>query len=290
MQVPSPFAYSRATSVQEALTLLAEHGPDARLVAGGHSLLPMMKLRLADPSALIDIGGIDGLDQIVLDGDEMSIGARVTHTQVLESELVAEHLPILTEAERLIADPVVRNRGTVGGSLCHADPAEDLSVAFAALRASVVIIGATGTRRVPVRDFHAGPYETAVGEVEMVTEIRIPLRAGGSGAYEKVKRRVGDWAVAAAGVAVWLEDESITEIGVGLAAVGAEHLVATAAEDAARGRRPTAELVEEVGELAAAASNPATDQRGPADYKRHLAGELTKRALRRSLRNQGALR
>jgi carbon-monoxide dehydrogenase medium subunit len=252
----------------------------------------MMKLRFADPTALIDINAIDGLDGIAVvsgpEGDELRLGAMVTHAQLLTSEVVARHFPMLTEAERVIADPVVRNKGTVGGSLCQADPAEDLSAAFGALRASVQIIGADGTRTVPVREFHEGPYQTVVGQNEMVTEVRVPIRPNGSSAYEKVERRIGDWAIAAAGVAVWLDGGVISEIGIGLAAVDAPHMVAAVAEDAARGQAPSAELIEQIGNLAAEATSPNTDQRGPADYKRHLAGELTKRALRRALTNLGA--
>jgi carbon-monoxide dehydrogenase medium subunit len=293
MQVPAPFVYERAVSVDDALTLLGKHGPDARLVAGGHSLLPMMKLRFADPSALIDINDIEGLSDITIqrgaDRDQIRIGAMVRHAQLLESDIMAQHYPIFTEAERVIADPVVRNRGTVGGSLCQADPAEDLSAAFAAVRATVHVIGPDGGRAVPVRQFHEGPYQTVVGDNEMVTEITVPLRTGdGGSAYEKVERRVGDWAIAAAGVALWLDGDTISEIGIGLAAVEAPHFVAEAAEDAARGQTASEDLVERIGDLAAAATDPNTDQRGPADYKRHLAGELTKRAMRRALVRAGA--
>ena len=293
MQVPAPFVYERASSVDHALQLLAEHGDEARLVAGGHSLLPMMKLRFAAPGALIDINNIDGLSDIRVDGDSIHIGAMVRHAALLDSELVAEHYPMFAEAERVIADPVVRNRGTVGGSLCQADPAEDLSAAFAAVRATVHIVGPGGARSVPVRDFHDGPYQTVCADDEMVTAITVPLpssaAAGEAGsAYEKVERRVGDWAIAAAGVAVWLDGDTISEIGIGLTAVEAPHFVAAAAEDAARGQLANEDLVERIGDLAADATNPNTDQRGPADYKRHLAGELTKRAMRRALVRAGA--
>lgn len=292
MQVPAPFVYERASSVDEALALLSKHGSDARLVAGGHSLLPMMKLRFADPTALIDINNISGLDDIRVEGETVHIGAMVRHSQLLASELVADHLPILTDAERVIADPVVRNRGTVGGSLCQADPAEDLSAAFAALRATVHMIGPGGTRAVPVREFHDGPYQTVTGDDEMVTEITVPLGSVGGlevgSAYEKIERRVGDWAIAASGVALSLSGDTINEIGIGLAAVEAPHFVAEAAEDAARGQPASEDLVERVGDLAAEATNPNTDQRGPADYKRHLAGELTKRAMRVALVRAGA--
>ncbi len=287
MQVPAPFVYERATSVDDALAMLARHGPDARLVAGGHSLLPMMKLRFAAPSALIDINDIDGLSEIRLDGDVIRVGAMVRHSALLDSALMAEHYPIFAEAERVIADPVVRNRGTVGGSLCQADPAEDLSAAFAAVRASVEVVGPSGARTVPVREFHEGPYQTVVADDEIVTEVTVPVRPGGGSAYEKVERRVGDWAIAAAGVAVWLDGDTIADIGIGLTAVEAPHFVAAAAEDAARGQAVSAELLERVGALASEATDPNTDQRGPADYKRHLAGELTKRAMRRALAGAG---
>lgn len=283
MQVPAPFDYERATTVDEAIALLERHGDEARIVAGGHSLLPMMKLRLARPEVLIDVNDVPGLSDIKLVGDELRIGAMARHADVLDSALIAEHYRIFADAERVIADPVVRNRGTVGGSLCQADPAEDLSAAFAAVRASVVIRGSGGERIVPVRDFHVGAYETAVEPAEMLVEVRVPVRPGGGSAYEKVERRVGDWAVAAAGAAVWLDGDTVTEVGIGLTAVGAEHFVAPAAEDYLRGSTISEEAIVETARLAAEASDPATDQRGPADYKKHLAGELTARALRRAV-------
>ncbi len=284
MQTPAPFGYERATSVDHAVTLLEQLGPDARLVAGGHSLLPMMKLRLARPEHLIDINDLVGdLSYLRVEGDELRIGAMTRHADLLASAVAGEHFRILHDAERVIADPVVRNRGTIGGSLGQADPSEDLSAVFAALRASVVIQGRAGTRTVSARDFHVGPYETAVGDAEMITEVRVPIRPGGASAYRKVERRAGDWAVAAAGVAVWLDGDTVSEVGIGLTAVGAEHFCAPAAEDSLRGNAVTEEAIEAAGALAAEHTNPATDQRGPADYKRHLAGELTKRALRTAI-------
>jgi carbon-monoxide dehydrogenase medium subunit len=282
MQVPAPFAYERATSVEHALLLLAQLGPEARVVAGGHSLLPMMKLRLASPDALVDINDLAELSYLRVDGDELRIGALTRHADLLASAVAKEHFPILHDAERVIADPIVRNRGTVGGSLCQADPAEDLGAAFAAIRASAVIRGRDGTRTVPIREFHSGPYETVVGPDELLVEVRVPIRPGGSSAYEKVERRVGDWPVAAAGVAVWLSDGHISEAGIGLAAVGAPHYAAAGAEEYLRGRPANDESFAEAGRLAAAGCNPVADQRGPVDYKRHLAGELTIRALRRA--------
>ncbi|MDJ0769225.1 MAG: xanthine dehydrogenase family protein subunit M [Ilumatobacter sp.] len=289
MQTPAPFSYERATSVDHAIELLERLGPDSRIVAGGHSLLPMMKLRLAQPEAVIDINGLAGeLGGISIDGSELVVGAMARHNDVLDSPLVAEHFPMLVDAEQVIADPVVRNRGTVGGSLCQADPAEDLSAALSALNAVATIRGTAGPRTVAVRELHTGPYETVVGDAEILTEIRIPIRDRCGSAYEKVERRVGDWAIAAAAVAVWMDGDTIADAGVGLAAVGAEHFVSPAAEAALRGQQPTDDVIAAAAAAAAADSSPTTDQRGPAEYKRHLAGELTARALRRAVaRAQG---
>jgi carbon-monoxide dehydrogenase medium subunit len=282
MQVPAAFEYERATSVTETLNLLAQWGPDARVIAGGHSLIPMMKLRLARPTALIDINGVAELSYIRVAEGELRIGALTRHAELLASPIVEEHYRIFTDAERVIADPIVRNRGTVGGSLCQADPAEDLTAAFAAVDASVVIQGAQGSRTVSLAEFHVGPYETVVADGELLVEIRVPIRPGGGSAYEKVERRVGDWPVAAAGAAVWLDDHTITGAGLGLTAVGAEHFRAPEAEAFLAGRPASEETFAEAGRLAAEHCNPVADQRGPVDYKRHLAGELIARALRRA--------
>ncbi|MHB1738396.1 MAG: FAD binding domain-containing protein [Actinomycetes bacterium] len=282
MQVPASFEYERAHSVAETISLLARHGPEARVVAGGHSLLPMMKLRLAQPEVLIDINGIAELAYLRVEAGELRIGAMTRHADLLGSDLVARNFPILTDAERVIADPIVRNRGTVGGSLCQADPSEDLAAAFVATQATVVLVGAEGTRVVPVSEFHTGPYETVAGPAEILTEVRLPIRAGAGSAYEKVERRAGDWAVAAAGAAVWLQDGVATDVGIGLAAVGAEHFRATEAETALRGRPLDEAAIDEAAAIAGRNAHPSTDQRGPAEYKRHLVTELTARALRRA--------
>jgi carbon-monoxide dehydrogenase medium subunit len=283
VQTPAPFEYERATSVEDALALLERHGPDARLLAGGHSLLPMMKLRLARPEVLIDINDLAGLSYIRVDGDDIAIGSMARHADVLASRVLGEHYAIFHDAERVIADPIVRNRGTVGGSLCQADPSEDLSAVAAALRAEIVIRSASGTRSVPAREFHTGPYETAVGPAEIVEEIRIPIRPGAGSAYEKVERRAGDWAVAAAGCYVVLDGDTVADAGIGLTAVGAPHFSAPQAEEALRGRQPNDDAVATAAQLAANGCEPQSDQRGPADYKRHLAGELTRRALHRAV-------
>ena len=211
MQVPSHVEYERATSVEHALSLLSR--PETRVVAGGHSLIPMMKLRLAQPELLVDINGLAELAFITLDGDQLRIGALARHADLLDSDVAGQHFPIFHDAERVVADPIVRLWGTVGGSLCQADPSEDLSAAFAAARATAVIKTPDGERTVPVREFHRGPYETVVGRGELLAEIRVPLRPGTGSAYEKVSRRVGDWSIAAAGAVLCLAGQHDTRSG-----------------------------------------------------------------------------
>ena len=285
MQVPAYVEYEKATSVAHALALLDRFGPEARILAGGHSLIPMMKLRLAQPETLIDINGLSELSYITVTAGELRIGALTRHAQLLDSGEAARHFAVLHDAELVIADPVVRNWGTVGGSLCQADPSEDLSAAFAALKATMIIAHPGGTRTVPARDFYTGPYETVVAPGEILTEIRITIRPGGGSAYEKVGRRAGDWPVGAVGSALWLDGGGgiIADAGIGLTAVGAPHFAAAGAEEFLRGAPATEESFARAGELAAASCQPVSDQRGPADYKRHLACELTIRSLRRAL-------
>jgi aerobic carbon-monoxide dehydrogenase medium subunit len=284
MQVPGPFEYERATSVDHAIGLLERLGDGARLVAGGHSLLPMMKLRLANLEYLIDINDLHGeLGRITVEPSQIRIGAMTRHRELLESDELAAAFPIFRDAEQVIADPVVRNRGTLGGSLCQADPSEDLSAVCTTLNASCVIRGSSGERVVTMEEFHRGPYETAVGDGEMLIEVRIPVRDHGSSAYEKVERRAGDWAVVSAGAAVWMDGDTIADARVGLAAVGPNTTGIPAISEALRGKAPSEELYDRAGAIAAEACNPTTDLRGSVEYKRHLASELTKRALRRSV-------
>jgi carbon-monoxide dehydrogenase medium subunit len=284
VQVPAPFEYERATSVDQAIGLLERLGSSARLVAGGHSLLPMMKLRLANFEYLIDINPLhDELGYIRVGDGEVRIGALTRHRELLESDELAAAFPIFRDAERVIADPVVRNRGTLGGSLCQADPSEDLSAVCTTLDARCVIRGSGGTRVVSMEEFHVGPYETAVGDDEMLTEIRIPRRPGHGSAYEKVERRAGDWAVVSSGAAIWLADGKIVDARVGLAAVGPNTTGIPEISDTLRGNEPGEALYERAGEIAARSCDPATDQRGSEDYKRHLANELTRRTLRKAV-------
>jgi carbon-monoxide dehydrogenase medium subunit len=289
VQTPAPFQYERATSVEAAIASLVKHDGDARIIAGGHSLLPMMKLRLAQPEHLIDINDLDELAYIRefattsgLPADEIRIGALTRHVELLKSDVLARHLPLFADAEAVIADPVVRNRGTIGGSLCQADAAEDLSAVCSAIKAQVVIRGAGGERVVGIDEFHVGPYVTAVGDGEMVTEVRIALRSGGGSAHEKVERRAGDWAIAAASAAVWIDGGTIADAGLALSAVGPTTVHVTRAEELLRGATPSEELFAQAGKIASEDCSPSADGRGPADYKRHLAGVLTHRALRRA--------
>ncbi len=285
MQVPAPFEYRRATSVEEAIDLLGELGSSARVVAGGHSLLPMMKLRLATPDRLVDINDLRGeLGYVRVEPGEVRIGALTRHRELLESDDLAAVHPVFRDAERVIADPVVRNRGTIGGSLCQADPAEDLSAVCTAVDATCVIRGAGGTREVPMAEFYRGPFETAVGDGELLVEVRVPRRARGSSAYEKVERRAGDWAVAASAAAVWLDDDGrIADARVGLSAVGPNTTAIEGIADALRGREPSEEAYAEAGAVAAERCSPVADLRGSVEYKRHLADELTRRVLRRAV-------
>ena len=282
MQTPAPFEYERATSVDGAIEALQRLGSEARIVAGGHSLLPMMKLRLANPKHLIDINELAELAYIREDDGEVRIGALTRHVDLQESDVLARHFPLFRDAEDVIADPVVRNRGTIGGSLCQADAAEDLSSVCSAAKARVVIRGTDGERVVGMEDFHVGPFMTAVGAGEMLTEVRLSLRPGAGSAHEKVERRAGDWAIAAASAAVWMEGGVIADAGIALSAVGMTTVHLDRAEELLRGESPSDELFVQAGEIASADCSPSADGRGPVDYKRHLAGVLTQRALRRS--------
>jgi carbon-monoxide dehydrogenase medium subunit len=289
MQVPAPFEYERATSVDHAIGLMERLGSSSRLVAGGHSLLPMMKLRLANFEYLIDINDLhDELGYVVVEPSRVRIGAMTRHRELLESAELAAVFPIFADAERVIADPVVRNRGTLGGSLCQADPSEDLSAVCTTLNASCVIRGPSGTRTVAMEEFHRGPYETAVADGEILLEIQIPVRAKGGSAYEKVERRAGDWAVVSAGAAVWLDDDGrIADARVGLAAVGPNTTGIRPISEALRGEEPSEDAYARAGAIAARSCDPVTDMRGSAEYKRHLADELTRRTLRRAVARIG---
>ncbi|HEV8045048.1 MAG TPA: xanthine dehydrogenase family protein subunit M [Rubrobacter sp.] len=283
MQVPARFEYEVATSVDEAISLLQRHGPEAHVLAGGHSLVPMMKLRLASPEVVIDIHKLDGeLRYIRDDGGVLKIGALVRHQDLLESELIKEHYAVLSDAEALIADPLVRNMGTVGGSLANGDPGEDLPAAFVALGCEVVVRGPDGERTISIDDLYAGFYETILEPGEIVTEARIS-RTPDASSYTKVKRRTGDYAAAAIGVALNMNGEEIEDVRVGMCGVGSTTLRARGAEELLRGQRPDAELYRRAGERAAEESEPLDDARGTAPFKRDLVRVLLGRALAKAV-------
>lgn len=281
MQVPGSFEYERATGVDDAIALLDRLGDEARLVAGGHSLLPMMKLRLANPEYLIDINDLEGeLGYITTERSRVRIGAMTRHRRLLESDELAAVFPLFRDAEKVIADPVVRNRGTIGGSLCQADPAEDLTTVCGVLGATCVVQGPGGRREIPMSEFLVGPYETALAHNEMLIEIVIPVHGHSSSAYAKVERRTGDWAVTAAGAAVTVEGGEIARAAVGLTAVDPDPSGLSDIADYLTGRPPSEEAFAQAGRMAAQVCSPVRDARGTVDYKRHLASELTIRTLR----------
>ena len=283
MQLPAPFEYERATSVEHALELLRDLGPDARILAGGHSLLPMMKLRLASPEYLIDIDDLAGeLGYVTEHGDEIRIGAMTRHRELLESPLLAGRAAIFTDAERVIADPVVRNRGTIGGALCQADPSEDLSAVCAAVGARMVIRGLDGERIVDMPEFHRGPYRTAVEADEMLVEIRVALADHTGSAYEKVDRRVGDWAVAAAGASVTLPTGVIDRGRDRAGGGGRGRHQRRGARSGCWAASPPTTCWSRPRRWRRRRAAPVTDQRGSAEYKRHVAGVLGARALQRA--------
>jgi carbon-monoxide dehydrogenase medium subunit len=280
MQVPGPFEYERAISVDHAIGLLDRLGEGARVVAGGHSLLPMMKLRIANPEYLVDINDLAlELGYVITDPTLVRIGAMTRHRELLESDTLAGVCPIFRDAERVIADPVVRNRGTLGGSLCQADPAEDLVTVCSVLDSVCLARGPSGEREIPIDDFLAGPYETTLAHNEILVEVRIPMRHKTSSAYAKVERRVGDWAVVAAGAAITLDGAAIAAARVGLTAVNPDPAALADLSAALVGQPATDEVFAEAGRRAAEACDPVTDIRGTAEYKRHLASELTIRTL-----------
>jgi aerobic carbon-monoxide dehydrogenase medium subunit len=283
VQVPAAFEYEVAGSVDEAISLLQRHGPEARLLAGGHSLIPMMKLRLAFPEVLIDMHRLEGeLRYVREEAGMLRVGALARHRDLLDSAPIRDRYTLLADAEKMIADPLVRNMGTVGGSLAQADPSEDLPAAFVALGTDVVVRGPRGERTVAVEDLYAGPFETVIEPDEILTEARVPRAPRGS-SYFKVERRAGDYASAAIGVAVWTSSEEIEDARIGMCAVGDRTLRARGAEEVLRGQRPDAEVYKRAAERAAEECEPMDDARGTPEYKRDLVRVLLRRALERAV-------
>lgn len=280
--LPSTFDYVAATSVEDAVKALAAGGGDAKVIAGGQSLLPMMKLRLASPGTLVDINGIAGLDVLAEEDGWLRIGALVRHGDLERSDLVRERYPIIHDAAQHVADPLIRNRGTFCGSLAHGDPAGDWATVAATLGAELHAVGPDGAVVHSARGFQTSMFETQLGTDQILVEARVPAPKPGQGsAYLKVERKVGDYAAAAVGVMVVLDGDTITEASIGLTNVGPETIHATAAGDALVGKSiADAAALEAAGTLAMEASDPSSDLRGPAEYKQDLVRVLTKRALR----------
>jgi len=287
--IPAAFDYHRPASLDEALGLLGRYGEDAKVLSGGMSLLPLLKLRLGSIGHLVDIGRIPGLEYIKEEGGVLKIGGATREVMLDRSEIIRERYPILLDTARVIADPLVRNRATVGGNLAHGDPANDHPATMIALGASVVARGPKGERTIPINQFFKGLFSTALAADEILTEVRIPApppRSGG--AYLKLERKVGDFAAAAAAVQVTLDaNGSIQRAGIGLTNAGPAPVEATEAEKYLAGKKPDESVIAEAGRLAAAASAPSADRRGSVGYKREMARVQVMRALRKALERAG---
>lgn len=287
--LPSSFEYHRADTLDEALSLLATHGEDAKILAGGQSLIPMMKLRFAYPGHLIDVNRIPGLDGIEERDGELHIGALVRHNQLAASDVVKAGYPTIAATAPQIADPLVRNLGSIGGSLSHADPAGDLGSTMLAMGASVVLKSARGERVVPIGEFLVDTFTTSAQPDELLTEIRVPTpppRSGGT--YLKLERKVGDWATVAVAVSLTMSNGTIGRAGIGLTGVGLKNLEPTDAEQALMGAEPTDEAFAEAGRLAAAFASPVSDVRGPEEYKRHMIEVYVRRGFAQARETAGA--
>jgi aerobic carbon-monoxide dehydrogenase medium subunit len=277
--IPVAFDYAAPTSVAEALALLAEAGDDGKILAGGQSLIPVLKLRLAAPSTVIDLGKIDELRGIREDGDMLVIGAMTPHHEVANNALVASHAGLIAKATRLVADPQIRHRGTFGGALVHADPAGDLPAPALALDAEFVIAGPGGTRIVAAADFFVDLFTTAVSEDEILTHVRIPKKTGWGSHYEKFTRVAQQWSIVGVAAAVRVEGGVIAEARIALTNMGSVPIRATAVELELVGCAPTEEAVSRATASVAEGTTPPSDINGDADYRRHLAAVLTRRAV-----------
>jgi carbon-monoxide dehydrogenase medium subunit len=278
--LPSSFEYHRTDTLDEALSLLAQHGDDAKVLAGGQSLIPMMKLRFATPGHLVDINRIAGLDAIEERDGELHLGTLVRHKTLAASDVVRTGYPAIADTAPQIADPIVRNLGSIGGSLSHADPAGDLASTMLAMGASVVLKSTRGERVVPIGEFLVDTFTTSAEPDELVTEIRVPTpppRSGGT--YLKLERKVGDWATVGVAVALTMSNGSIGRAGIGLTGVGLKNLQATDAEQSLAGAEPTDDAFAEAGRKAAAIASPVSDVRGPEEYKRHMIEVYVRRGL-----------
>jgi aerobic carbon-monoxide dehydrogenase medium subunit len=277
--IPAQFDYVAPTSIDEALAALSEHGDDAKIIAGGQSLLPVLRMRLNAPEMIVDLGKIDELRGIRDDGDAIVIGAMTKYVDVANDATVRDNAFLVTRAVEHVADPQVRHRGTFGGGLAHADPAGDLGAPMLALDAQFVIAGSSGERTVEATDFFVDLFETAIGEDELLKEIRIPKRAGWGAHYEKFVRISHQWAIVAVAAAVKVDGGTISEARVGLTNMGATPLRARSVEEALVGQPATDEAVRAAAATAGEGTNPPSDLNGDADYRKHLATVLTRRAV-----------
>ena len=287
--IPPSFEYLRPKTVPEAVAMLQQHGDEAKILSGGQSLIPMMKLRLARPGVLIDINRISGLSYVKEEGGYLKIGGLTREAEMESSPLVRSKYPILLDTAHVIADPQVRNMATVGGNLAHGDPANDHPATMVALGAQVIATGPKGERVIPIEDFFVSLFATALQHEEILTEIRIPVPAAWSGgAYFKLERKVGDFATAAVAAQLTLDEKGVCQsIGIGLTNVGPTPVKARKAEEFLRGKKPDESNIAQAAQLAADESTPSPDLRGPVEYKKGLVKELTKRALTRALERAG---
>lgn len=286
--IPGPFAYHRPASVADAVRLLASPDGDIRALAGGHSLIPMMKLRMSLPDQLIDLGGLADLRGIGEEAGHIVIGAATTQAELINSELLARHVPLLRETALQIADPQIRTRGTLGGNIANGDPGNDMPAVMQCLDAVFVLRGTDGERQVPAREFYLGIYETALRPGELITAIRIPAPPAGHGwSYEKLKRKIGDYATAAAAVVLTLDGGRVATASITLTNVGPTPLIAHDAMALIIGSTPDRDIVRRAAALAKAISDPATDGRGTAEYRREMTGVMTARALTKAAGRAG---
>jgi len=286
--IPASFAYHRPSSIKEAVTLLGSLGDDVRTIAGGHSLIPMMKLRLASPAHLIDLAGIADLKGIREDGEDVIIGAMTTQHEVIASDFLAKKIPILSETSIVIADPQVRYVGTIGGNVANGDPGNDMPAVMMCLNATYHAVGESGERRISAREFYQGAYVTALKPGEIVTAIRVPVPAAGHGhAYEKLKRKVGDYATAAAAVVLTASGGKVASCSIGLTNVAETPLWAEEASKIVIGSALDAATVKKAITAAEAITSPASDGRGPAAYRTKMAGVMLTRALDRAKARAG---
>lgn len=287
--IPPSFEYLRPNTIPEAIALLQRYGEEAKILSGGQSLIPMMKLRLARPAYLIDINRIAGLSYVREEGGFLKIGGLTRESELESSPLIQSKYPIILDTAHVIADPQIRNWATVGGNLAHGDPANDHPATMLALGAQVVATGPRGERIIPIEDFFVSLFSTALEPSEILTEIRIPVPPTGSGgAYFKLERKVGDFATAAVAAFLSLDDKGIAQkVGIGMTNVGPRPLKAKKAEDFMRGKKVDLPSIAQTAQLAADESQPSSDLRGPAEYKKGLTKELAKRALSRALERAG---